>query len=323
MGGLPLSFVRESTGYTSILDMVMKPSWEMPIVEYDRSYRGHPVVTRDLSEAIYFGKLRPALTEQERQWFIDSGMHVSAAGYPVILLDNQTEESSLAYSNSCYNEEETTVALRIYARFIELKDEGRIPEEATIGIVCYYKAAIDYTKMRAEQQGLVLSDSDINSVDAMIGGERDFIIMLTSKTRGSSPFLMDPQRATAAWTRQKHGLIVIANFAAYAARGRTWRIVNCVTRHTPILGTSALNSNRTLADALEVTLAPAAHRTRNQQVLLHEDRIPLAKSYDTSFNRKWVREEQEQRNAVRRGVPMPQETKFSSFNRSQQRRFHQ
>jgi len=122
-------------------------------------------------------------------------------------------EENTSYSNPLEADEVMQIVQKI------VKDES-FPSNnpLTIGIVTPYKAQVKLIQQRLNVAGvkneIINEIVEVKSVDAYQGRERDIVIVSTvrSNHKGKIGFLADWRRLNVAWTRAKHGLIMVGDY---------------------------------------------------------------------------------------------------------------
>uniref|UniRef100_A0A1I7ZVP7 AAA_12 domain-containing protein n=1 Tax=Steinernema glaseri TaxID=37863 RepID=A0A1I7ZVP7_9BILA len=170
----------------------------LPVVELHIGYRMHCALLALTSEAFYDCSLVAAKTgpwmSKERLW---KRMDNSC---PIIVGYVGGNESSSGTSK--YNDKEAKIANALVREAIK---DG--VAEADIGVICLYNAQV-----RTVCKLLANTEVEVSSVDSFQGREKDYIIVLTTRSTRSDyykSFFADVRRANVATSRAILGMVIL------------------------------------------------------------------------------------------------------------------
>jgi len=130
---------------------------------------------------------------------------------------NNKITASIEENTSCSNQLEADEVVRIVQQLVE-DAIFQSDNPLTIGIVTPYKAQVkliqQQLKVAATKNKIIDEIVEVKSVDGYQGRERDVVIVSTvrSNRKGKIGFLSDWRRLNVAWTRAKHGLIMVGDY---------------------------------------------------------------------------------------------------------------
>uniref|UniRef100_A0A8R1HPB8 AAA_12 domain-containing protein n=2 Tax=Caenorhabditis japonica TaxID=281687 RepID=A0A8R1HPB8_CAEJA len=215
-----------------------------PTLPLLRVHRCPKAITELLGETFYNGEL------VSTQPAVDSLFELRTMRLPythplVVIHHNyphRREDTSLV------NEREVEDALRYAAGLWGSRTEP------SIAILGFYKGGVDYASRRAPDYVQVLT------VDSAQGREYDYVLVLTSRTSGSSTFLDNRQRINVALSRTRKSCIIFAQARIHHRHGS----LVPPTTHSPSLPhfANAVTDTRSITHRVgDITLAHCASST--------------------------------------------------------------
>ncbi len=186
-------------------------------------YRCHPKIANICSELFYKGSLSNGVTVEDRKPILKFSKQPLG---PVTLINVANGRQDSGTGKSLVNIQEALACVEIVSH--ELKKQSLEPN--SIGVVCFYKAQAAMISQKLTQELTdVNGDVDpealplISTVDAFQGGERDVIIVCTTRTkivanafsensslsRNDQDFFSNPHRINVAFSRAKYHLIIL------------------------------------------------------------------------------------------------------------------
>ncbi|KAG2387469.1 hypothetical protein C9374_001801 [Naegleria lovaniensis] len=174
-------------------------------------YRCHPQISKITNELFYQNKLIDGITESDREPLIP-GMP------PVMVLDCE-EGVEVSENTSIKNDLEAKVILHFIKLLLQ---NGIAPQD--IGVIALYKLQerFLYSSIHAEAKAVKVS-----TVDAFQGGERNIILVSTSRTSeyGLS-FIEQKQRLNVALSRARNHLVIVGKMSTLM-KGTLWsKVIN-------------------------------------------------------------------------------------------------
>jgi len=178
-------------------------------------YRMDPEIADAVSDLFYDGKVKTG--RESNEWDITRSRLTFIDFAKVREYKNQREPNG----HSQFNQVEMEAALAVLDRVCRQQ-----AKEPSILVICPYKA--QRKQMDHEVRNRFAGrDIEVTTVDAVQGGEADLVMLLMTRNRGSSRFLLDEHRFNVALSRSKEACIIFGDgqFLTRSKEGPMYRLL--------------------------------------------------------------------------------------------------
>ncbi|KAH7687873.1 hypothetical protein AAVH_40575 [Aphelenchoides avenae] len=201
--------------------------------ELNEAYRPHPLIFEPWNLAVYEGSVQCRVRAQDRALITRSTFPLPKQGVPILLIHDRTSFTK-GPAKSLSNETHETMAFRLIARL-----HCSVPK-LKIAVICHYSDTRSKMKelMRIYDKRAQVT---VTTIDGYEGQEQEAVIVITTRTSGSSNFVVDEKRTAAAITRARDFVAVIGDLD-YLEAGALWsRYLVASVKLTPPVDTSYVN----------------------------------------------------------------------------------
>lgn len=212
----------------------------IPTVELVKSYRfGKDYCDALVSPSCYDGRLQADVDDQKHRMFYELQLSRIKPGLPAIIFNTDAHDERTA-AKSRHNEVQRNAALHV------VQNIHRQQPNAQITVLTYYAAEAAEVQAALNQRGL--AHVEAHTADRFQGRETEYSVVLLSRAHDEEEefdetkfkFVMDPNRATVAITRNRQAIIVIGQ-VSLLRRNDVWnRFITALGPHSPILELEAI-----------------------------------------------------------------------------------
>ena len=186
------------------------------------TYRFHPELAECIAATGYGKNLVPAVSRDARSMVTGADLKLPTPSFPIMLFHQEDEDVRDPNSFSRHNIAQADNAVDILLRLL-----ARLPEHATVAVLCLYTA--EKERMKERLRALGINSVKVSSVDGYQANEADIVYLLTTRSISASDsktsleFIQNDRRATVAISRARHGVILHGNLKTLST-GLVWRL---------------------------------------------------------------------------------------------------
>ncbi|KAH7711562.1 tRNA-splicing endonuclease positive effector (SEN1) (ISS) [Aphelenchoides avenae] len=181
--------------------------------QLNEAYRPHPLIFEAWNRAVYEGSVQCKVRAEDRAFVTSSTFPLPKKGVPILLIHDRADLTK-GPAKSLSNETHEKMAFKLIGRL-----HASVPK-LRVTVICHYADTRSKVKelMRTyDKRNQVM----VTTIDAYEGQEQEAIIVITTRTSGSSNFVVDEKRTASAITRPRDFVAVIGDLE-YLRAGELW-----------------------------------------------------------------------------------------------------